>query len=377
MVYFLTGFRFEALVSGDTRQVDFRMWYLLPPQIRALDYPSAISGNWVIPLPYLPSAIAMLLPLSFMPQVTAFVVWMALQAISLVVVLWVSLALAGMASSRLRMPIAAAAICVAGAAIEWDMRAHNNNLIYLAFVMVGLKARRPWVSAMLWAIATNLKLYSVVLIPGLLRRREYRLAAMTAIATLAIATILPLLAFGYAHSIKLHMSWLNDVLYTMSSAGQAAAPLSLRKTASALLDADPTSLAAMFVSKTAQALWLLLALCYFVIAAGRDSRDGATDIARLCDFMIMLMLPLPISSWLVPYHGVVMLPAFILIVSALIETRHSIFVRGMAGLAVFGCITLRFAIPAWDLRAGTLLLSLTLTLLALGAIRMSPARLPQ
>jgi hypothetical protein len=74
LLYFLTGFRFEALVTGDTRQVDFRMWYLLPPQIAAQDYPSVVSGNWLISFPYLPSAVAMLLPLSLMPQVAAFIV---------------------------------------------------------------------------------------------------------------------------------------------------------------------------------------------------------------------------------------------------------------------------------------------------------------
>ncbi len=373
-VYFLTGFRFDALISGDTRQVDFRMWYLLPPQIRARDYPSAISGDWTIPFAYLPSAVAMLLPLSLMGQVTAFIVWMVLQGISLAVVLWASLSLAGMARSHLRLPIAIAAIFVTGAAIEWDMRAHNNNLIYLALIMLGLKAKQPWVSAVLWAVTTNLKLYSAVLIPGLLWRREYRLAVMTASATLAIGIILPLLVFGYANSIRLHGSWFNVILYTMSPDGLAAAPLSLQKTSGALLAAEPTSSIVIIVSRTLQALWLLLVLCYFVIAAKRDTRDGDGNVARLCDFMVMLMLPLPISSWLVPYHGIVMLPAFILIVSAMIEVRHSILVRALAGIAVVGCITLRFAIPAWNLRAGTLLLSLVLTVLALGAIRMSPYR---
>ncbi len=42
--------------------------------------------------------------------------------------------------------------------------------------------------------------------------------------------------------------------------------------------------------------------------------------------------------------------------------------------ACIGCIALRFAVPAWELRAGTLTLSLVLTLVTLGAIRMSDDR---
>jgi hypothetical protein len=174
LLYYLTGFRFEALVTGDTRQVDFRMWYLLPPQIKAQDYPSVVTGNWLISFPYLPSAVAMMLPLSLMPQVMAFLVWMVLQSLCFAVVIWASLRLAGLERSHLRLPIAAAAVFIVSAAIEWDLRAHNNNLIYLALIMLGLVTRRTFIAAILFAVTANLKLYSAVLIGGFLWRREYR-----------------------------------------------------------------------------------------------------------------------------------------------------------------------------------------------------------
>jgi len=182
VLYFLTGFRFEALISGDARQVDFRMWYLLPPQIKTQDYPLVITGNWLISFPYLPSAVAMMLPLSLMPQVAAFIVWMILQGLAFVTVIWTSLRLAGLQRSHLRLPIAAAAVFITSTAIEWDLRAHNNNLIYLALVMLALSTRKTWIAAILFAVTANLKLYSGVLIPGFLWRREYRLGLATAVA---------------------------------------------------------------------------------------------------------------------------------------------------------------------------------------------------
>ena len=108
VLFYLTAFRFGALLTDDARQADFQMWYLLPPQIGALDYPSVIAKNWNIPFPYLPSAVAMLLPLSLMPRTVAFIVWMVLQCASFAVVLWASLHLAGIAQSRMRLPVAAA-----------------------------------------------------------------------------------------------------------------------------------------------------------------------------------------------------------------------------------------------------------------------------
>lgn len=371
VLYFLTGFRFEALVSGDTRQVDFRMWYLLPPQIKAQDYPSVITGNWLIPFPYLPSAVALMLPLSLLTQTAAFVVWMVLQVLSFAVVIWTSLRLVGMDRSFLRLPIAAAAVFIVSAAVEWDLRTHNNNLIYLALVMLGLSARKTWIAAILFAVTANLKLYSGVLIPGLLWRREYRLALATALAAILLAIALPLLVFGPDQTLKLFGSWINEVLYTTSPAGRAAAPLSLQKTASALLGVDPGSSVAITAARCGQFLWLALVAGYFLVTARRNSGDSNNPVARLCDVVVLLMLPLPISSWLVPYHGIVMLPAFILIVSRLIDAECPRAVRITAGIVCIGCISLRFAVPAWEFRGGVLTLSLVLTLIALGTIRMS------
>ena len=306
-----------------------------------------------------------------MPQVAAFIVWMILQGLAFVTVIWTSLRLAGLERSHLRLPVAAAAVFVVSSAIEWDLRAHNNNLIYLALVMLGLTARRTWVAAALFAVTANLKLYSIVLIPGLLWRREVRLAVATGLAAVALAVLLPLLAFGPAQALKLSISWVNEILYTASDAGRAHAPLSLHKTAAALLGVAPTASEATWAARGAQLLWLALVAFYFLVPARRPGTGG---VARLCDVIVLLMLPLPVSSWLVPYHGAVMLPAYILIVSVLIDWQRPQSLRTVAGLACAGCIALRFAAPAWELRAGALTLSLMLTLAALAAIRSAPER---
>jgi hypothetical protein len=296
---------------------------------------------------------------------------MVLQCVSFAIILWAGLRLAGIERSRIRLPVAALAVFIVSAPLEWDFRAHNNNLIYTALVMLGLTARRTWIAAMLLAVTANLKIYSAILIPGLLWRREYRLAASMALAGLMIAAALPLLAFGFAHSIKLYGSWINEILYTMSAAGQAAAPITMRKTVSALFGLGPGASAATIATIAIQLLWVALVAAYFVVAARPHAPGSDSDSARLCDITVLLLLPLPISTWFVPYQAIVMLPAFILIVAMLIDERQSRRVRTMAAIASVGCVLLRFGFRAWELRAGVYLFSFVLVVLALGAIRMS------
>jgi len=69
-----------------------------------------------------------------------------------------------------------------------------------------------------------------------------------------------------------------------------------------------------------------------------------------------------------------MLPAFVLIVATLVDEQQPHRVRAMAAIASAGCIFMRFAFGAWELRTGVYLISFVLVLLALGAIRMSLAQ---
>ena len=296
------------------------MWYLLPPQIAAQDYPSVVTGNWNISFPYLPSAVAMMLPLSLMPQVAAFIVWMILQGMAFVTVIWTSLRLAGLERSHLRLPIAAAAVFVVGSAIEWDLRAHNNNLIYLALVMLGLTARRTWVAAVLFAVTANLKLYSVVLIPGLLWRREVpagcrdRIDGRGAGGRAALAGLRPGAGAQAVHAAGSTKS---------STPCRTPAGRTLRcrctRPPRPCLAWRPPLRKRRWPHVAHSLLWLALVAFYFLVPARRPGTGG---VARLCDVIVLLMLPLPVSSWLVPYHGAVMLPAYILIVSVLIERQR-------------------------------------------------------
>src|SRR5436190_24237803 len=96
--YYLTGFQFDTLLTIQSRQADFGIYYLIPPRIlRYLQYPLQ-SGDKLSPFPYLPSAVVMMWPLSIPPRPVAFGLWIASQAMAFAIGLWAGMRMSGAAA---------------------------------------------------------------------------------------------------------------------------------------------------------------------------------------------------------------------------------------------------------------------------------------
>jgi hypothetical protein len=369
--YYLTGFRFHDLFVGDDREIDFIQWYRFPTIIaRHLQYPSVAMNDWRYPFPYLPSAVVMFLPLSALPEPVAFGAWIVLQAASLAIVLWTGLKLSGAAQYRGRLLIALAAVLMTDNQIGWDFRTHNNNVVYLALIMLGLMSHATWLSGLLFGISANLKIYSGLLVFGFIWRREHRLAIAMTIATALIAVVLPIAVFGLSGYIQLLEGWYGQALYNPPAGQPAYLPANLlRQSGALLLGADPTSVEVLIAVRTSQAIWAALVLCYFMLAA-RPTSCSAHDVrARLSDVCVVLLAPLPFSIWFTPYHAVVLLPANMLLLTVVLGKDRSLWTRRAAAVALAGCQILQYAIDQWELRGATSLLSFVLILLALGMVR--------
>jgi hypothetical protein len=289
-VYYLTAFRFTDLFTGDDRQVDFLQWYKYPPIIaHHLQYPSVALNNWRRPFPYLPSAVAMFLPLSVLPENVAFAGWILLQAAAFGLVLWASLKLSGAARFRGRLLIALAAVLLTDNQLGWDFRTHNNNVIYLALIMLGLVIRTTWLSGLLLGVSCNLKIYSGSLIFGFIWRREYRLAASMLVAASLIAVVLPIAVFGPSGYLQLLDGWVKQTLFDPPAGQPAYLPANLfRRSGAFLLAADPASLQVSILLRVSQAAWAVLVIGYFTIAARRPV-SGNNAQARLCDVCVLLL----------------------------------------------------------------------------------------
>jgi len=369
-LYYLTAYRFDTLFTVASRQADFRIYYDIPPLIfEHLKYPVAL-GDHNNPFPYLPSAVLMMLPISVPPRSLALGIWILIQAVSFAVVLKVGLRLTGMASLPGRWLVALVAALLVELPLSWDFRNHNNNMIYLALIMLSLVTRKAWLSGLLLAISFNLKLYSGLLFAGFVWRREYRLAAAMAIASFALGVIFPIIVFGFSGYLQLMGQWLNELRYTISPAGQLEAPATLLKSVKALVGTDTNSTMVILISGTSLAVWTALVIGYFVLAMKPSARPGGnSDKARLSDICVLLMAPLPFSTRFSPYHAIVLLPAFLTLLSTLIDKNETSWLRGVTLSAIIGGQLLLLVLPHWELRSLMYLLSFTFIVIALGIVR--------
>ena len=368
--YFLTAFRFDVLFTALERQVDFRQWYNFPPIIaRSLKYPSVALNDWTIPFPYLPSAVAMFMPLSALPLMVAFGFWMLLQAAAFAAVLWTGIRLSGAAAHRGSLLIALAAVLMAENQLGWDFRTHNNNIIYLALIMLGMTVRTTWLSGLLLAISCNLKIYSGFLFFGLIWRREYRLAVAMSIAAILIAVAFPIAVFGFHGYVQLLEGWIAQALYNPPAGLPSLLPPDLlRKSAAFLLGADPASSAVSIFVRASQGVWIALVIGYFILAK-RPSGTASDSQTRLSDFCVVLLAPLPFSIWFMPYHAIVLLPAYMLLLTIALSTGRKLWTRRIAAFALIACQILRYSVTQWELRGAVYLISFILILLALAATR--------
>jgi hypothetical protein len=369
-LYYLTAFRFDVLFAEKARQVDFMIWRFVPSFIfDHARYPAAVTGDWIHTVfPYLPSAAAMMLPLSWPAETPAFAIWLVIQLLAFALVLWTGLRLSGAMKLRARWLIAIAAVLLSENSLSWDFRNHNTNLIYLALVLLGLQAGRTWLAACLLALSINLKLYSGLVPLVLTWRREYRLAVATCAAAVLIAVLLPAIVYGPAAYPQLIADWFAQIRYTAAvhSGGTAA----LIRSIATLIGADPAAGIVSLTLRATQAAWLILVVWYYLVThRSQPSEPAAYRQARLADICIALIAPLPLSTWFIPYHAVVMLPAYMILLTVAVADGSPKRLRAIAISACAACQGVHFAVRDWDYRGLVFLVSFVFLLLALAAVR--------
>jgi Glycosyltransferase family 87 len=371
------GFHFMEAFTAP-RTVDFQFWYQIPPLIfEKLEYPSltperwhARLSFWHINFSYLPSAVALMLPLSALPRLAAFGVWLLLQLACFFAVLLISMRLAGVAGWQSRWLIAAAAVALAENPIGWDLRTHNVNLIYLALVLAGVASRHSWIGGIMLALSFNLKLYSASLLAGLAWWRDYRRLTAMILFSIAIALV-PILLVGPSGFLELMKAWLAQVLFTATEAGDVLAPTSLRRSVAAALGLESTAAEVYWIWRALQALWLASVVAYFTAVARRSAGPEQQDRFRLADACVLLLAPLPLSTWFVPYHAIIMLPAFVLLLTVALDASWPIRVRAAAIAAPAGYELLHIFVRSWELRAGLFYCTFVLIIAALAVVRQS------
>jgi hypothetical protein len=313
----------------------------------------------------------MFLPLSFMPSSVAFALWLVLQIGALVAALWASLKLVGADRRPGRVAAAVGAMLLADNAVGWDLRTHNNNIVYLSLVMLALVTRRAWLSGLLFAMSWNLKIYSGAAILGVLLRREYRLAIAIVAASALLAIVVPIAVFGFEGYIKLLVGRYGQANFQPPPGKQALmAPDPFPLAAAALLNVPLGSTSALTLLWVARAVWVALVLTYLAIAARRPTDDGK---ARLADTCVLLLAPLPFSPWFAPYHAIVLVPAFMLLIALVAREMEPLWLRLMAGAALLGSQVLYYSLQRWEFRSAVYLMIFVMVVVVFGAFRRGGA----
>ena len=186
----------------------------------------------------------------------------------------------------------------------------------------------------------------------------------------------PIAVFGVSGFLQLLQGWAGQALFYNPPAGQPAVlPANLWQEASALLVGDdPASVAVSVLVWSSQAVWLLVVGGYFIVAAGAN-RSAPEPQARLADVCVGLLAPLPFSVWFTPYHAIVLLPAYMLLLTVAVSREWDLRTRGTAVVALAGCQILQYSIRS-ELRGAIYLVCFVLVVVALGAVRARCRKAP-
>jgi hypothetical protein len=260
--------------------------------------------------------------------------------------------------------------------IEYDLFGRNVNLIVLAMTLAAfaLLRRVPIASGVVLALAISLKLYSGLLLIWLLVFN--RKAAVSCIMALAVAWIVaPSLYWGGAGSVQIYRDWLDQLaiasgswVYAMAGSGSGPPLITLRLAASRLLAADPFGAEVGSLLLVLRGIWISVLAVYGYRAWRRPASEAAWR-ATLADWFVLLVAPLPFSTWLEPYHAVALIPGFVLCMVLALDRNLSVGARSAMVLACVASAAVKELPIPFEMRGLIFTTQFAFVILALCVVR--------
>jgi len=264
----------------------------------------------------------------------AYPAWLGLMLAALVATLGAGARLSGLGLHPGRPAIAALAALVALYAIGWDLRTRNVNLVYLAVALLGLvqAARRPAMAGMLLSLSAALKLYSVLFVPWLAWRRQWRFLGWTLAGFALWFAVLPVLWFGWRGAWTLTLAWIEALRVIGAPVYQDIFPgylVTLPKAVAWLRPGPADDPIARAIVSGVQLAWVGFVLW----SLWRRKLSFGAETA------LLLLLPLPLAPLLQPHHTVVFLMPVLVLLEA--TAREGLPLRErLPGAAVLGVAAL-------------------------------------
>ncbi len=340
-------------------------------------YPAHFElGNFNEIFPYPPPAVLLFSTLGNLPKTAFILLWEALTFVALCAS--VRLSVDGETEELIRAwpLLLAPVILLVFNPIEYDLRNKNINLMLLALTLFSCSRLRKWplTSGIILAVVASTKLYSGLLLPWMIV--FHRRAAIGAMACLAaLWLIMPPLYWGISGTIDVYRGWFEQVamtngawVYTLLRTGVGPPLVTLRSAAAQITGADP-------YANSSKAVLMLLQLCWLGIVAWYGYRlwrqPASSWRETLMDWSILLLVPLPFSPWLEPYHAVVLVPGCTLCVVMASDPLELPAVRSLAAMAGVAILVAGFLPAVIGSRGLAFLIQFAVLTLAFGLIRPS------
>jgi alpha-1,2-mannosyltransferase len=319
--------------------------------------------------PYMPTAALWCAPLAVVPAWVGFTLRYAVALAALWLVMRWLAALAEVARER-RAVVAGVTLVLAAHYLVRDLDDGGPHLVLLAMLVGGLLAaqrRRALTAAALIGLAAALKAPNALVLPFLLWKRQWRLAALS-VAALVSWTVLPALVMGSHNWWTQQQQWIATAVASAAGTPQAGPRdsevrvqnQSLRRVLGSHSGASPQ------LGFAAVAAMLLAAILWWMRTASPLPGDGPRWLAELAVVLVAALLLSPVT-WV--QHAVMALPALYLVVARADAARWPVPpVVGVALFAVFALLLNRellgravyLDLLAAGLHAGALLLLLGL-----------------
>ena len=387
-LWFTTSFQIRHQSLEVSRLIDYGLNYEQSLVVeKQLAYPP-----WPRGFLYPPPNVMLRLGLGQIGLKVSAILWMGLLIAATLACLEALLYLLGLSAHPAKYVMALLALCATEYFLEWDLRALNGNMIYLASLLGALilfHRSRPHAAGFLLAGSVVLKVYSIIFLPYFLAKRQYRLCLAATLWLVFFFVVLTGTYFGPDNARTLTENWLTTVLSSGTSLSlpfeYPAYLTSWHKTLLILLNErggkgihNVMNLGeeqVFAITRWTQGLWLMLVAAYFAFHFRKPATlpNGTT---LLMDAGVLTLLVLPFSPALQPHHGVVMLIPALLLVSLVFDAAVPPALRWTsATILLAGYVELQFG-PSLAIRGVGMTFCIVLYMSALLLIRTTLSHRP-
>jgi Glycosyltransferase family 87 len=372
--YSAIGFNVFGQVAWPDRMVDYRLLYDFSKSIvETQRYPAQHS--------YPPSAIVFHYATAQFDFPTSAAIYLTCNIGAALACWWVLLSMLRIDFRPGSLVVVLLAFAAASPFFTWELRSQNCNLFFLLALLLGvwfMDRERPKSAGLCVALSFSLKLFSVLVIPYLLWKRQFRTLAWTVAFVALFWIVIPGVVFGPSGLVPVYREWFCQLQSNSSGRPDLDHPIliSIHNSAHWIADGDQRG-----TQRIVYAVWMAwLAIAIVGWRTSRKRSDTQPDaFGLLADISLLTLGPIAVSPYFEQYHAVPYAIPATLLLHAATDVRQRPRLRMLALMFFATGLGLSLAPTDWSARG--LWVNLNLMVATSGAAIVArfrqPASVPQ